>query len=292
MLIFTHPARDAKEIDVTIGLAKSLSTFSILSSSMLIRPFIRPFLNGSIQGFHSKWWLKVFFTINSGFIQQKQGKQGQQERAKILKTKRRTYRTAILKNGLGFKCTSPQMTIVMTFNTIFPVGISMHQWSLWLHQWHHKIGLISQNWANGPKTVHLCGNSPFSSNWSDPTNYNLPFLWSQLVSSPPMALWKPFCGRTLPRGPTHNGSMPVQCLLRCGHSQLFSKRHCFNSNLPNVGPSEMAPWLGYIVAIPMASNPFAPDHSCMVSHPLNGLVMFDSHSNMTIFWVSLVLLQK
>ncbi len=67
----------------TYGPAKSLPMLSNLGSSTLVGPF----LNSSILGFHSNGDSKGFFTKYSRFVQQKQGKQGQQTWAKILKTK-------------------------------------------------------------------------------------------------------------------------------------------------------------------------------------------------------------
>ena len=54
MLMFTHSARDAKEIDVMIRTAKGLSMLSILNSSILVRPI----LEGLIWGSLSDLWLK------------------------------------------------------------------------------------------------------------------------------------------------------------------------------------------------------------------------------------------
>ncbi len=84
--------------------------------------------------------------------------------------------------------------------------------------------------------AHSGGKRSISLKWSISTNCLLsnPHWFSCL----PMALWEPLLSQTLLRGSSCNGPMPVWCLLRCGHSQLFSERHCFDLHFPNIGPSK------------------------------------------------------
>ncbi len=97
--------------------------------------------------------------------------------------------------------------------------------------------VMDQSWF--PWISPFCWISPFQLNQSDSANSDLPFLWSLLVLSTPDSSIETLCRRTLLRGPCHRGPMPIWCLLRHGHSWLFSKRLCFNFQFPNIGLSEI-----------------------------------------------------
>ncbi len=105
----------------------------------------------------------------------------------------------------------------------FPHGNLHMPMVLWHHRWHHSNGLFPSNGPLGP-------NSPLSRKWTVLLKWsllcNLPFHqfhWS-------FASWWLYGDHPqsdLLRGPSHSGPMPIWCLSRHGHFQLFSKRHCF-----------------------------------------------------------------